>query len=105
MTGVNLVVNTLWPHRRFLQWHTLHHTVLADVYNLNIPSPFDKEHSKWVSKLQQRLETISPFVRYEALSDGFAFGLVLILGVLLHYGLGIGMFLVDWSKHTSIVHG
>ena len=77
----------------------------ADVYNLNIPSPFDKEHSKLVSKLQTRLEKISPFVRYEALSDGFAFALVLLFGLILHYGLGIGVCAADWSKHMTIEYG
>ena len=72
------------------------------MYNLNIPSPYDKQHSKWVAKLQNQLADISPFIKHEALSDAAAFGIALSLGLVLHYGLGVGIGTVDWSKHMSV---
>ena len=92
----------MYPHESWMQWHTLHHTVLADVYNLNIPSPYDKEHSKSVAKLQEKLEKQSMFIRHEALSDLLAFAYMLVFGVVLHYGFGTGIAAVDWSTHMTV---
>ena len=97
-SGANIVVHTMWPSKYLLQWHTLHHTILSDVYNVNIPSPYDREHSKSVEKLQDKLKEVSPFVRYEALSDIAAFALMVIGALILHYGFGIGAWQVDWSR-------
>lgn len=103
-TSSNVVVHTMWPSQSLLQWHTLHHTVLSDVYNANIPSPYDKEHSKSVAKLEGKLGKVSPFVRYELLSD--VVGLVFIgaFALLFHYGIGIGAGRVDWSRVDILWH-
>lgn len=100
--GANLVIHTMWPSTQLLQWHTMHHTVLADVYNLNIPGPYDKEHSKSVAKLQERLEKTSPFIRHEALSDLASLVVMIFWGFVFHYGFGVGISTVDWSKHMSV---
>jgi hypothetical protein len=99
--GANLVVHTMWPVPSLLQWHTLHHTVLADVYNVNIPSRHDREHSKAVAKLDEKLRQISPFVRYEFLSDLVALGFMVVLGAIFHYGFGVGVSRVDWYNRTE----
>ncbi len=99
--GVNIVVHTMWPSTKFLQYHTLHHTVHADVYNGNIPSPFDFEHSKSVSKMHEKLQEVSPFVRYENFSDLFQFALIVGSSAFLHYGLGMGLGHVDWSNRAT----
>lgn len=102
--GANIVVHTMWPSSGLLQWHTLHHTILADVYNVNIPSPYDKQHSKTVQQLQDRLKETSLFVRHEALSDIASFGIMTVTGLFFHYGLGIGAGHVDWSKADWFYH-
>mmetsp|Transcript_36161 Transcript_36161/g.66342 ORF Transcript_36161/g.66342 Transcript_36161/m.66342 type:complete len:433 (+) Transcript_36161:169-1467(+) len=96
--GANIVVHTMWPSQYLLQWHTLHHTILSDVYNVNIPSPYDMEHSKSVAKLQDKLKEASLFIRYEALSDIAAFALIGVGALIFHYGFGIGASRVDWSR-------
>jgi hypothetical protein len=53
--GANVVVHTMWPSEKLMQWHTLHHTLLVDVYNVNVPSPYDREHSAAVKKYQKSL--------------------------------------------------
>ena len=102
--GVSIVVHTMWPAKCLLQWHTLHHTILADVYNTNIPSPYDKQYSKSVEKLQSQLERTSPFIRYEAISDIAAFGFMVAIALLLHYGFNTGIGQVDWSKADWIYY-
>lgn len=96
--GANIVVHTMWPSQYLLQWHTLHHTILSDIYNVNIPSPYDMAHSKSVAKLQDKLKEASPFVRYETLSDIVAFALIAVGALIFHYGFGIGAGHVDWSR-------
>jgi hypothetical protein len=103
-SGANVVVHTMWPSEKLMQWHTLHHTILADVYNVNVPSPYDREHSEAVKKYQSKLEGVSPFVRYEALSDLASFALMGVVGVFFHYVLGIGIGHVDWSKAEWVHH-
>lgn len=103
-SGANPMVHTMWPSKTLLQWHTLHHTVLSDVYNVNIPSPYDWEHSKSVQKLKDRLSAVSVFVRYEALSDAVAFLLMGVIGLMFHYGLGIGAGHADWSRADCVFH-
>lgn len=89
--GANVVVHTMWPSPKLFQWHTLHHTVLADVYNVNIPGPYDREHSKSVAKLQGKLQELSPFVKFEPLSDLVSFAFIGASGAILHYGFGLGL--------------
>ncbi|KAL7538871.1 hypothetical protein ACHAWF_006236 [Thalassiosira exigua] len=100
--GVNLVVHTMWPARCLLQWHTLHHVVLADIYNLNVPSPYDKQKSKSFSELHSKLSSMSPFIRYEALSDVTGFALFVFVSAVVHFGFDAGMFQADWVKHTDL---
>jgi hypothetical protein len=102
--GANVVVHTMWPSEKLMQWHTLHHTLLVDVYNVNVPSPYDREHSAAVKKYQSKLEEVSPFVRYEALSDLASFALMGVVGVFFHYILGIGIGHVDWTKAEWVHH-
>ncbi|CAB9520465.1 expressed unknown protein [Seminavis robusta] len=99
--GANVVVHTMWPHPSLLQWHTLHHTIAADVYNVNIPSTYDKEHSQAVAKLQQKLQHVSPFIRYEPLSDLAAVAVMGLSCAILHVGLGIGLGHVDWTERMD----
>jgi hypothetical protein len=94
----------MWPSEKLLQWHTLHHTLLVDIYNVNVPSPYDREHSAAVKKYQSKLEEVSPFVRYEALSDLASFALMGVVGVIFHYVLGIGIGHVDWTKAEWVHH-
>merc|ERR1712232_1448484 len=61
--GANVLVHTMWPSRRWVQWHTLHHIVLSDVYNVNIPSEHDKLFSKDVKKYEAALAKESLFVQ------------------------------------------
>uniref|UniRef100_A0A7S3PKE1 Fatty acid hydroxylase domain-containing protein n=1 Tax=Aplanochytrium stocchinoi TaxID=215587 RepID=A0A7S3PKE1_9STRA len=89
-TGANIVVHTMWPHAYLLQWHTLHHTVLADVYNVNIPSDYDVHFSKDFKKYDAVLSETSLFVRYKWLSDAFA-GLLMPLGVGVYHMMGWGL--------------
>lgn len=102
--GANVVVHTMWPSPKLLQWHTMHHTICADVYNVNIPGPYDKEHSKCVAKLQSKLQQVSPFVRYEPLSDVAAACFIIAASVILHYGFGLGIGYVnfDLDYHQDI---
>ena len=93
-----MVVHTMWPRPELLQWHTLHHTVMGDIYSLNIPSPRDMEHSKTVKQLQGKLEAVSPFIRHEAFSDAAGFAISMCIGLFVHYGLGLGIGHVDWSQ-------
>jgi hypothetical protein len=102
--GANIVVHTMWPSEKLMQWHTLHHTLLVDIYNVNVPSPYDRKHSEAVKKYQSKLEEVSPFVRYEALSDLASFALMGIVGVFFHYVLGIGIGHVDWTKAEWVHH-
>jgi hypothetical protein len=102
--GANVVVHTMWPSEKLMQWHTLHHTLLVDIYNVNVPSPYDREHSAAVKKYQSKLEEVSPFVRYEALSDLASFALMGVVGVFFHYVLGIGIGYVDWTKAEWVHH-
>merc|ERR1712048_83623 len=67
--GANLVVHTMWPHPNLVQWHTLHHTIHADVYNVNIPAKYDEENSRDYAKHHKKLEKISVFIRHPDLSD------------------------------------
>ena len=96
--GANLVVHAMWPIPKLLQWHTLHHTILADVYAANIPSPYDKQHSKSVQKLQTSLEDVSPFVKYESLSDVAGFLVAMVTAATFHYVFRVGIFHLDYSK-------
>jgi len=89
--GANLCVHTMWPHEKMLQWHTLHHTVLADIYNVNIPSELDKQRSRDFGKFNEALSVKSPFVRIPWLSDAAAGGFIVVFGVLFHYVLGWGV--------------
>jgi len=86
--GANILVHTMWPWKSWAQWHTLHHIVLADVFSVNAPSNHDKAFSKDVAKYADKLCAVSPFVRYEWLTDVASFGFMLVSAVLLHYGLG-----------------
>ena len=61
--GANVVVHTMWPHRSLVQWHTLHHTINADVYNVNTPSKYDQLQSKAYAKYHAKLLKASPFIR------------------------------------------
>lgn len=99
--GANIVVHTMWPSNQMLQYHTLHHTVLADIYNVNIPSPYDVQHSEMVPKIHSRLQELSPFVRYEALSDVLAFAVVGLSAMVMHYGFEMGMGHVDWTNRAD----
>jgi hypothetical protein len=102
--GANIVVHTMWPSEKLIQWHTLHHTILADLYNVNVPSPYDRESSEAVKKYQGKLEEVSPFIRYEPLSDLAAFALMGVVGLFFHYVLGIGIGHVDWTKAEWVHH-
>ncbi|CAB9525220.1 expressed unknown protein [Seminavis robusta] len=99
--GANLVVHTMWPHPKLLQWHTLHHTILADVYSVNNPSDYDKDHSQSVKVLHAKLQAVSPFVRYEFLPEFLATVLVVTCGLVMHYGLGLGLGHVDWAGRVN----
>mmetsp|Transcript_22258 Transcript_22258/g.29660 ORF Transcript_22258/g.29660 Transcript_22258/m.29660 type:complete len:428 (-) Transcript_22258:527-1810(-) len=90
-TGANVVVHTMWPAKCLVQWHTLHHVVLADIFNVNIPSPRDEESSKYFARYNQTLEEMSVFVRLKWLSDVTAFAFVLAAGAFAHYVLGGGV--------------
>jgi len=90
-TGANLVTHTMWPAKCLVQWHTLHHVALADLYNVNIPSARDEEHSEYFAKFNEPLKAQSPFVRIEWLSDVTAFVFAAAAGVFAHYALGVGI--------------
>ena len=96
--GPNLITHAMWPIQTLLQWHTLHHTIIADAYAANIPSPYDKEHSKSVIKLQKNLEYISPFIKYESLSDIVGILTAIITGLIFHYIFEIGIGQLDWNR-------
>eukprot|EP00756_Hemistasia_phaeocysticola_P019068 Hpha_TRINITY_DN15636_c0_g1::TRINITY_DN15636_c0_g1_i3::g.100266::m.100266 len=90
--GANIVVHTMWPFEWAAQWHTAHHTVGGDVYSVNIPTEYDKTHSKIYAKHNEALEKISPFVRIPPFSDILALVMSVCCGVVMHYGMGIGLF-------------
>eukprot|EP00756_Hemistasia_phaeocysticola_P064209 Hpha_TRINITY_DN7598_c0_g1::TRINITY_DN7598_c0_g1_i1::g.18930::m.18930 len=90
--GANIVVHTMFPFDWAAQWHTAHHILGADIYNANIPSGYDVAHSKSYAKHHEALEKISPFVRVGSFSDALGFALTILIGVGMHYGLGIGIF-------------
>ena len=89
--GLNIVVHTMWPWRRWVQWHTSHHLVNSDVYAANIPSAFDERFSADIPKLRPRLESESPFVRVWWFSDVAAMGLLVACSLALHHVGGIGL--------------
>lgn len=97
--GANILVHTMWPWKSWAQWHTLHHVVLADVYSVNIPSDHDRAFSKDFAKYDDKLRAVSPFVRYEWLSDVVSGGFMLVSGAFLHYGLGWSIFSVWHEMH------
>jgi hypothetical protein len=89
--GLNIVVHTMWPTPAFLQWHTSHHVVHADIYAGNVPSAYDERFSSDISKYRPSLEKVSPFVRIGWISDAFAFGLIAASALALHsMGVGLG---------------
>jgi len=95
--GANVLVHTMWPSRRWVQWHTLHHIVLSDVYNVNIPSEHDKLFSKDVKKYEAALAKESLFVQLPWLSDAVAAALMGVAMVCFHYSLGWSLFAV-WHE-------
>ncbi|CAE7213638.1 unnamed protein product [Symbiodinium natans] len=100
VSGPNIVVHTMWPQKSLVQWHTLHHVVHSDIYALNVPSKNDEEFSRDVKKFRKPLQS-SFFVRHPDMSDVAGFAMVFFVGLVLHYGAGIGLFQV-W--HERIVH-
>jgi len=94
--GANILVHTMWPSKKMLQWHILHHTVLADIYNVNVPSPRDMARSKDLKKYLPQLETDSPLIRVGWISDAIGLAMMIVGGLFLHYGLGWGVFRV-WN--------
>ena len=90
--GVNIVIHTMWPAPALLQWHTSHHVVHADIYAGNVPSAYDERFSSDISKYKSSLEKVSPFIRVGWVSDAFAFGLIAVNALALHYvgGMGLG---------------
>eukprot|EP01083_Nonionella_stella_P109442 319139_1 len=88
----------MWPSKYWVQYHTLHHIILADIYNANIPSSYDYKNSKTVKQYDEKLKAISPFVKYPALSDCVGLALVIICGTIMHQGFGIGVTRIDWDE-------
>jgi hypothetical protein len=96
--GVHCMVHTMWPHPKLLQYHTLHHTINADMYAANVPSSYDKANSRTFAQLHKKLCQTSPFCRYEPLSDMVGAVFMLLFGLFLHYGLETGITKMDWSR-------
>ncbi|CAE7252642.1 unnamed protein product, partial [Symbiodinium pilosum] len=99
-SGANVVVHTMWPFKSCVQWHTLHHVLHSDVYALNIPSKMDEQFSRDVKQYKDRLQC-SFFMRHENASDLAGFAMAFVIGVILHYGFGVGLFHV-W--HERVLH-
>lgn len=96
--GINMLTHTMWPSKYWIQYHTLHHIILADIYNANIPSSYDYKNSKTVKQFDEKLKSISPFVKYPALSDCVGLALMIICGTIMHQGFGIGVARIDWDE-------
>lgn len=94
--GANILVHTMWPTDNMAQWHTLHHTIVADIYNVNVPSERDLALSRDYKKYHELLEKSSSFIRLGWLSDLVGLAMMLAAGLVLHYGLGWGVFQV-WN--------
>merc|ERR1711879_816906 len=86
--GANVLVHTMWPYASWAQWHTMHHTVFADVYNVNIPSAHDEKFSKDFAKLNDKLKQVSAFVRLPWLSDALSGMFFMTTTLCLHHVLG-----------------
>ena len=99
--GANIVVHTMFPHERWLQWHTLHHTVHADIYAVNVPGPYDENFSRDFSKYNEKLLKTSPFVRHAWLSDLVAFLFFILGSAVLHCIFGVGLF--HAASHAEII--
>jgi len=88
----NFFVHTMWSFEWLTQWHTLHHTVLADFYAVNLPSSTDKLFSKSYKQHHQSLSAVSPFIRIEWLSDVVLLSLMILMSLVMHYYFKIGLF-------------
>jgi hypothetical protein len=90
--GANILVHTMWPTDSMAQWHTLHHTVIADIYNVNVPSERDVVRSRDYKKYHETLSQVSPFIRLSWVSDVIGLAMMVVGGLAIHYGLGWGVF-------------
>ena len=97
-SGPNVVIHTMWPHKSCIQWHTLHHVANSDIYAANVPSENDKKFSRDVQKYKEKMKC-SVFTRYSSASDVAGFAMSLIVGVIVHYICGIGLFHI-WKECT-----
>ena len=97
--GQNLMSHAMFPHAELLQWHTLHHVVLADVYALNSPTDYDKRHSNSYIKYHATLEASSTFIKYPWVSDAVAAALSFSTIFFFHRMYGWSVFAV-WPSVT-----
>lgn len=97
--GQNLMSHAMFPHRKLLQWHTLHHVVLADVFALNSPTGYDKRHSKAYIKYHAALEANSTFITHPWVSDAVAAALSFSALYFCHHMCGWSVFAV-WPSVT-----
>lgn len=111
-SGPNAVIHTMWPHKFCIQWHTLHHLANSDIYAANVPSENDKKFSRDVQKYKEKMKC-SVFTRYSSASDVAGFAMSLIVGVIVHYTCGIGLFhtwkesafrFTGWSRASGRIH-
>ena len=97
--GLNIVVHTMWPSRRWAQWHTSHHLAHSDIYAANVPSAFDERFSTDLKKFLGRMEKESPFVRTWWFSDAAGVALLASISLAMHYLGGIG---IGYTWHTGV---
>lgn len=98
--GVSLIGHNMANCKALVQWHTLHHIVVADIYAGNVPSKWDDARSKDVHKFKPILEKTSPFVKHTWLPDAAGGILSAAIMAAFHYTLGWSLFAV-WDTRVS----
>ncbi len=61
------------------------------MYGSNIPTSEDRKNSKIYMKYAEKLESISPFIKYDWLSDVVGMLYMVVGGLILHFGFGTGV--------------
>ena len=78
--------------------HSLHHIIHADIYNANIPSPYDYYNSNTLKEHDEKLKSISLFVKHFAFSDCVGLALVIFCGIIMHQAVGVSVKSIDWDE-------
>jgi len=99
--GVSLIGHQMANSKLLVQWHTLHHIVVADIYAGNVPSAWDEKHSRDVNKYKDKLMKTSPFVKYAWLPDAIGGVCFLTVMAVFHYALGWSIMNV-WDQRNTV---